>query len=192
MNFRLRPQALAVAAVATAMIAAACGQSTVATPTPSASPSPGAKVFKSAKFTTVVPTGWSDETGNQSAVSAIHVAGQVLMLLYTNSPTLNEHIDVSIASQPVTTDQLGSYLQSVSQNGATNLSQPQSFNLDGSTGIFITYNLMSTAGSMLKDQDMVINHGSDTYDIVLNTAQADFDHQKAALQAILAAWKWMS
>jgi hypothetical protein len=130
-------------------------------------------------------------TGNQSAVGSISAGGQVLMLLLAaGSATLNEHIDVSLGSQPVPQDQLAGYLQSVSHNGATNLSQPQSFNLDGDTGIFITYSLLSTGGTVLKDEDMVVNHGGDTYDIVLNTAQADFNLQLPALQMILAKWKW--
>ena len=75
---------------------------------------------------------------------------------------------------------------------ATNLSQPRPFAVDGGTGIFITYNLASTGGTLLEDQDMVINHGGDTFDIVLNTAQADFERQVADLQSILSTWKWAS
>jgi len=175
----------------TAMVA--CGGSSEPSHTPTPTPSPSPNTFAGAKFSTVVPVGWTDKTGDQSAISSISAGGQVLMLLLaTASPSLNEHIDVSLASQPVPQDQLAGYLQSVSHNGATNLSQPQSFSLDGDTGIFITYNLMSTGGTMLKDEDMVVNHGGDTYDIVLNTAQADFNLQLPALQMVLAKWKWKS
>jgi hypothetical protein len=173
--------------------AAACGDSSSAshTPTPTPTPSLSAKTFASAKFSTVVPTGWTDMTGNQSAVGSIHAGGQVLMLLLAAQATmLNEHIDVSLASQPVPQDALGGYLQSVSHGGATNLSPLQSFSLDGDTGLFITYNLVPSGGTPLKDEDMVVNHGGDTYDIVLNTAQADFNLQLADLQMILAKWKW--
>jgi hypothetical protein len=173
--------------------AAACGASSGPPPTPTPTPSPSAKTFASAKFSTVVPAGWKDMTGNQSAVGSIHAGGQVLMLLLAAQPTmLNEHIDVSLASQPVPQDALSGYLQSVSHGGATNLSQLQSFSLDGDTGIFITYNLVPSGGTPLKDEDMVVNHGGDTYDIVLNTAQADFTLQLPDLQMILAKWKWKS
>jgi hypothetical protein len=176
-----------------AMSAAACGGSSQPSHTPTPTPSPSANAFAGTKFSTVVPVGWTDMTGNQSAVSSISAGGQVLMLLLAAaSPSLNEHIDVSLAAQPVPQDQLAGYLQSVSHNGATNLSQAQSFSLDGDTGIFITYNLMSTGGTVLKDEDMVVNHGGDTYDIVLNTAQTDFVLQLPALQMVLAKWKWAS
>jgi hypothetical protein len=171
---------------------AACGTSSEPTHAPTPTPSPGPHTFAGEKFSTVVPTGWTDLTSNQSAVGSISAGGHVLMLLLAaSSPMLNEHIDVSLASQPVPQDQLGGYLQSVSHNGATNLSQPQSFSLDGDAGIFITYNLVSSGGTPLKDEDMVVNHGGDTYDIVLNTAQADFNLQLPDLQKILAKWKWM-
>lgn len=179
------------AAATVVMLLGACGSTASPSGSVSASASPSANAFASAKFSTVVPVAWSDATGNQTAVGSINAGGQVLMLLlYANSPSLNEHIDVSLSAQPVPQDQLAGYLQSVSRGGATNLSQPQSFNLDGETGIFITYNLASTGGTVLKAQDMVINHNSDTYDIVLNTAQADFTLQAAALQEVLAHWKW--
>src|SRR5437879_1828203 len=112
------------------MSAAACGGSSE--PSRAPTPTPRPNTLSSAKFTTVVPTGWTDMTANHSAVGSISAGGQVLMLLLAaGSTTLNEHIDVSLASQPVPQDQLAGYLQSVSHNGATNLSQPQSFDLDG-------------------------------------------------------------
>ena len=125
-------------------------------------------------------------------MASVGAAGQVLMLLTATSTSFNEHIDVSVAAQPVADDQLAGYLQSVAQSGATNLSAAQPFSLEDGTGIFITYNLTSTGGTLLKDQDMVINHNGDTFDIVLNTAAADFDAQVAALQGILESWKWTS
>src|SRR2546425_4747221 len=82
--------------------AAACGGSNEPSRAPTPTPSPSPNTFSTAKFSTVVPTGWTDMTGNQSAVGSISAGGQVLMLLLAaGSATLNEHIDVSLGSQPV-------------------------------------------------------------------------------------------
>jgi hypothetical protein len=39
---------------------------------------------------------------------------------------------------------------------------------------------------------MMVNHGGQTFDIVLNTSEFAFRQQQAGLQAILAAWRWRS
>lgn len=124
--------------------------------------------------------------------------GSMQMLLVaavTTAGVTNEHIDVTTVAQPIPDDQLGSYLQSVGQNGATAVSTPQPFNLDGATGLFVTYNLTSLATPPmqpppLKVQDMLVNHGGQTYEIVLNTAQSDFETHLAALQEVLTSWRW--
>jgi hypothetical protein len=180
--------------LALALLCAACSSATTTSTATSRHSSPSSPVhtFKSTRFTAAVPAGWRDATADQHAVSSVNSSGQVLMLLVTEATTLNEHIDVSVAEQPVPDDQLAGYLQSVAQNGATSLGVPRPFSVDGSTGIYITYNLMSTGGTLLEDQDMVVNHGGDTFDIVLNTAQGDFMRQLADVQTILSTWKWAS
>ncbi len=179
-------------AAAAAILLSACGSppptvtpsSGVATsPTPSAAPRP----FTAAGFSTDIPPGWNDETSNQSAVAALSGDGTVLMLLVAPD---GGHIDARTAPQPVPDDQLAQYLQSVSQDGATNLSQVTPVDVGGLSGVVITYDLASTAGATFRNQDMVINHGGDTYDIVLNTAEADFTQDLAALQAVLDSWRW--
>jgi hypothetical protein len=102
---------------------------------------------------------------------------------------VKEHIDVSIVQQTVPSDALGSYLETVAQHGATNLSPVQPFNLDHTAGLFITYDLTANGG-VNKAQDMVVNHNNNTYDIVLNTSAADFAQQMPALQQVLNTWKW--
>lgn len=128
-------------------------------------------------------------------MASVNAGGTVLMLLYA-PPTAaglgNEHIDVSTVAQPVPDDQLDTFLNSAGQNGATNLSQAEPFDLDGNTGVFVTYDLKSSNGVALEAQDMVVNHGGNTYDIVLNTAQADFTAQLPALQKVLSGWHWTS
>ena len=78
----------------------------------------------------------------------------------------------------------------MSQSGATNLSSAEPVNIDGVSGVVITYTLSPSAGVSAKDEDMVVNKGGDTYDIVLNTAAANFTADLAALQIVLNNWKW--
>ena len=175
-----------------ALLLCACGSGTQAATSPPRSTA-AAQRFTAPAFSAAVPQGWSDHTHDPAAVTAVNAGGDVQMLLLappTASSVGNEHIDVTTVAQPVPDDQLASYLQSVAQGGASNLSPAQPFNLDGATGIFITYNLMSSNNVTLKSQDMIVNHGGSTYDIVLNTAGADFDAQVTALQQVLSTWRW--
>ena len=179
-------------AVMVAIVLAACGSpSSTVTPSSGISASPSAtsapRPFTAAGFSTDIPTGWNDETSNQSAVAALSGNGTVLMLLV--APDAG-HIDARTTPQPVPDDQLAQYLQSVSQDGATNLSQVTPVNVAGVSGVVITYDLISATGTTFRNQDMVVNQGGDTYDIVLNTAQADFTEDLQALQVVLNGWRW--
>ena len=179
-------------ALVAAILLSACG-SPPNTVTPSSgvatSPTPGAapRPFAAAGFSTDIPAGWNDETANQSAVAALSGNGTVLMLLIAPD---GGHIDARTTPQPVPDDQLAQYLQSVSQDGATNLSQVTPVDVGGVSGVVITYDLSSTTGATFKNQDMVINRGGDTYDIVLNTAEASFTEDLTALQDVLDSWRW--
>jgi hypothetical protein len=169
----------------------ACGSGSSSTAAPSVSPPAG--TFTASDFTTVVPSGWSDETQNQSVVASVSVSGTVLMLLLappTKSNVVDEHIDVSSVSSPVPDDQLAGYLQSVGQKGATNLTSPETVDVDGVTGLFITYDYQPSGGVSHEIEDMVVNRNGTTYEIILNTAAADFSGQLPALQQVLSAWKW--
>jgi hypothetical protein len=154
--------------------------------------------FQATGFTVTIPRGWTDRTNDQQAVEAVSASGSMQMLLVastTKAAVTNEHIDVTTVAQPIPDDQLGSYLQSVGQNGATAVTTPQPFNLAGATGLFVTYTLTSQATPPmqpppLRVEDMLVNHGGQTYEIVLNTAQSDFDAHVAALQEVLSSWRW--
>jgi len=74
--------------------------------------------------------------------------------------------------------------------GSTGLSQPVPVDIDGVSGVVITYTLTSSSGVSSKNEDMVVNQGGNTYDIVLNTAVADFANDTAALQTVLNGWRW--
>ena len=84
------------------------------------------------------PPGWTDETTSQSAVASVSGSGTVVMLLRGGG---RGHIDARTAPQPIADDQLAQYLESVSQSGATNLSTAEPIDLDGVSGVMITYNL---------------------------------------------------
>ena len=148
-------------------------------------------------FSAQVPRGWTDHTHDQQAVDVVGASGG-LQLLFIAPPTgtvSNEHIDVTTVAEPVPDDQLAMYLESVSENGATSVTTPQPFDLDGATGLFVTYNLTANAtppaqAAALKVQDMLINHAGQTYEIVLNTATANFDAQLQSLQSVLSSWQW--
>lgn len=185
-------RALATGVFGAALLLSACGApAATVTPSSSTSPAPGAgstsRAFSAAAFSTVIPSGWTDETANRTAVATVSGSGSVLMLLVAPD---GGHIDARTAPQPIPDDQLARYLESVSQNGATNLSQAVPINIDGMSGVVITYTLTSTSGVSSKNEDMVVNQGGSTYDIVLNTATADFTHDTSALQAVLDGWRW--
>jgi hypothetical protein len=176
-------------ACAAALTLSACAAS-VAIVTPSSSTAPGAgsggRAFSAMGFSTVIPSGWNDQTASPSAVAAVSGSGTVLMLLVAPD---GGHIDARTAPQPVADDQLAQYLESVGQNGANGLSQAVPIDIGGASGVMITYTLTSSGGSS-RNEDMVVNHGGDTYDIVLNTGAASFAHDTVALQTVLDAWRW--
>ncbi len=150
-------------------------------------------------FSTIVPTGWTNKIGVAAEVQKFSANGKVEMLIEQGppgqlQPNINDvtaNINVLVLSSPVPDDQVANYLQSVSSNGATNLSSTQSFTIDGATGQFLTYD-RDIQGTPGESQDMIINHGGGTYDIVLNTSQFAFSKQQSGIQAVLTAWRWRS
>ncbi|PZR81987.1 MAG: hypothetical protein DLM65_04800 [Candidatus Aeolococcus gillhamiae] len=108
-----------------------------------------------------------------------------------NINDVTANINVLLLTLPVPDDQVAGYLQSVSSNGATNLSTPKSFTIDGATGQYITYD-RDIQGTPGESEDMIISHGTTTYDIVLNTSQFAFNQQQSGLLAVLTAWRWTS
>lgn len=179
----------------------ACGSAAPPAPTQApTSPTPTPETqFSGSAFSATVPRGWTDSTNDQQAAQGINAAAGTLQMLlmapHTAANVSNEHIDVITVAQPIPDDQLAAYLQSVGQSGATAVTNPQAFNLDGATGLFLTYNLTASAtppapAVTLMVQDMLVNHGGQTYEIVLNTAQADFGSQQSALQEVLSSWHW--
>jgi hypothetical protein len=199
----IRARRAAVAMMAGCGILTACGSPATPTssgasgpPTPSPTRLTGAPLSTD-RFSTIVPTGWSNKLGDATEVQKFSGSGTVEMLIEQGPPgqlqqNINDvtaNINVLLLASPVPDDQVAAYLQSVSSNGATNLSSAQSFTIDGATGQFITYD-RDIQGTPGESQDMIINHGTSTYDIVLNTSQFAFTQQQSGIQAVLTAWRW--
>jgi hypothetical protein len=145
----------------------------------------------------VVPQGWTNTITNATEVQKLSADGRVAYLVEQGppgqaQPNVNDvraNINVVVLAQPVPDDQVITYLNSVTDDGATNLSATQQFVLDGASGQYLTYErpIQGTPG---ESRDMVVNHGTSTYHIVLNTSQFAFSRQLSGLQAVLTAWRW--
>ena len=164
----------------------------MATPTPL-----GGVPWQTAEFATVVPTGWTNRIDDSAEVERFGGGGTVLYLVeqappITLQPAAAEavaDVNVVLLSTPVPDDQLPLYLQSVTSSGATNLNTPMPYTLGGSGGEIITYD-RDIQGVPGESRELMVNHRGETFDIVLNAAQATFPAQLAGLQAVLMAWRW--
>ncbi len=169
-----------------------------ASPDGSPSPPPGTPV-SAGTFSTVVPQGWTNTITNQTEVQKLSTDGRVAYLVEQGppgqtQPNVNDvraNINVVVLTQTVPDDQVIPYLDSVANNGATNLSATQQFILGGAIGHYITYD-RDIQGTPGESRDLVVNHGTSTYHIVLNTSQFAFNQQLAGLQAVLTVWRWSS
>ena len=175
-----------------------CGASAASGGPASVTPSPAAgTAFEAGSFRTVIPAGWQNTIASPTEVSKLSTDGHVLYLVEQAPPgtaqanvnDVRANINVVSLNQPVPDDQVATYLASVTDSGATNLSSPQMVTLDGATGQFITYD-RDIQGTPGESRDMVVNHGGVSYHIVLNTSQHAFTEQLPAFQAVLGAWRW--
>jgi hypothetical protein len=170
------------------LLLSACGGST-ATVTPSSSPAasstPNAEAtpFAGTGFRANVPSGWQDQTTNQSALASLNAGGSVLMLLLAPDQGI---IAASTTAQPVADDQLSQYLTSITPPGAIDVSKPEPVDIDGVSGVLMTYQ----SGTATETEQMVVNQAGNTYEIVLRTLPADFATDAAALQEVLDSWTW--
>jgi hypothetical protein len=181
---------VAGACIATLLITA-CG-ATTATVTPSstaAAPSQTAapRPFTGTQFRANIPAGWQDETTNQSAVAALGDSGTVLMLL--SSPDQGA-IVARTTPQPVADDQLAQYLTGITPFGATVVSQAEPVDIDGVSGVVVTFVVTPSSGAAHEYEDMVVNQAGNTDEISLSTIEADFAQDGTALQEVLDSWTW--
>lgn len=189
----IRARRFTAAVTAGCALLAACGAPVAPSPTPKATP------LSTGTFATVVPPGWANKLSDAAEVAKFSGNGRVGFLI-EQAPTgsvrpniddVTANINVLLLSAAVPDDQVAAYLTSVSNSGATNLSSPLPFTIDGATGQYITYD-RDIQGTPGESRDMVISHGGRTYDIVFNTSQYAFNQQLSGLQAVLTAWRWSS
>jgi hypothetical protein len=184
--------ALAAGACVATLLVTACGATTVTvTPssstTASSSPKATPQPFAGTGFRTDIPAGWQDQTANQGATAALGGSGTVLMLLV--SPD-GGRIVARTTPQPVADDQLAQYLTSVTAPGAIDVRQAEPIDVDGVSGVVITFVATPTGATAQEDEEMVVNQAGNTYAIALSTAQAGFARDTAALQDVLNNWTW--
>jgi ABC-type glycerol-3-phosphate transport system substrate-binding protein len=183
----------------TAALTAGCGLLAACGAPVSPSAAPTATPLSAGTFSTVIPPNWANKLSDATEVAKFSANGTVEFLIEEGPPgqarqNINDvtaNINVLLLSSTVPDDQLAAYLTTVSNSGATNLSSPLPFTIDGATGQYITYD-RDIQGTPGESRDMLISHGGRTYDIVLNTSQYAFAQQLAGLQAVLTAWRWMS
>ncbi len=165
--------------------------------TASASESFGGVSLATAKFTTVVPPGWTNKLDDSAEVQKFNSDGDVAFLVEQGplgqvQQGINDvtaDVNVVLLSTPVPDDQMVTYLQGVTSDGATNLSSPKPFTIDGATGQYIVYD-RDVQGTPGESRDMVVNHAGATFEIVFSASQFAFNDQESGLQAVLAAWRW--
>jgi hypothetical protein len=140
-------------------------------------------------FRTNIPSGWQDQTTHESDIASLSGTGSGTILMLLTSP--NGGIVVARTTpQPVPEDQLAQYLSSTKLAGATDATQPETVDVDGVSGVLITFEEATANGSLLEVEDMVVDTAGNTYEIALSAGQADFAPGVAGLQEILDSWTW--
>ena len=185
-------RALAATACGATLLIAACSAARV-TVTPSSStsassvPTAAPRLFAGTGFRTDIPAGWLDQTNDQSAIGAAGGGGTVLMLLASPDRGL---IVARITAQPVPDDQLAQYLTSITPPGAPGVTQAEPVNINGVSGVVISFTGSSPGVVAQETEAMVVNQAGNTYEITLSAAQAGFAHDATALQEVLNSWRW--
>lgn len=195
----------ALAATVCAALLGGCGPGATAppgsgspTPGPTPTPLPGTP-FSNSRFATIVPAGWTNRVADVAEVQKFSGSGEVEYLVEqeptgTRQQNVNDvvaNINVVRLTTTVPDDQVPQYLDSVTASGAANLSAVKPFTLDGSTGQYIVYD-RDISGTPGESEEMVVNHGGSSYDIVITTSQFAYPRQQSALEAVLLAWHWLT
>jgi hypothetical protein len=185
-------RALVAGACAAILVLSACaGKALTVTPSagtsPASTPSDAPTPFAGPGFRTSIPSGWVDETTSPSALAASAGNGTVLMIL--GAPT-HGTVVVRTTPQPVADDQLAQYLTSVVPAGSTDVSAAEPVNIDGVSGVVITFTATAAGSAAQENEEMVVNQAGNTYAITLSAPQAGFTADSAGLQAILNSWTW--
>jgi hypothetical protein len=181
-------RALAAGACLSALLLSACGappatvtpsSSASAAVTPTAAPTP----FAGSAFRTNIPPGW--QTAAQSTSPG--GGGTVLMTLVAPDQST---IVASTTAQPVADDQLALYLAGIRPAGATVVSQDEPVDVDGVSGVVMTYVGSNPGVTARENEVMVVNQAGNTYEITLSTLPANFSSDSPGLQEVLDSWSW--
>jgi hypothetical protein len=184
-------RAVVVCACLASLLLTACG-APAATVTPSvsavtsATPASQVAPFAGSGFRTNIPVGWQAQATNQSTTSTASGTGTVLMFLAAPDHGV---LLAKTTPQPVADDQLAPYLASITPAGAVDVSPAEPVDIDGVSGVLVTYT-GGTGSATQENEDMVVNQAGNTYEIALSTAPANFTIDSAALQEVLNSWTW--
>jgi hypothetical protein len=149
--------------------------------------------FADGAVSTVLPEGWSNVTGDAALLASHHLTGALLVAIQWDYLSATAGINVAYASvqqvtPALTQQQIVPYLKTV-VGGVTYLTAPAAFTLDGSDGLFDT-SATTVQGIEYEAQDMVINHGGRTFEIVLTVLRTAFPEELTGFNAIMNAWRW--
>ena len=144
-------------------------------------------------FSTTLPQGWSNVTGDASLLASHHLTGAELAAIQWDYLGATEGINVAYVSvqqvtPALTQGQITPYLKTV-VGGVTLLTEPAAFTLDGSSGLFDT-SATTNQGVEYEAQDMVVDHGGRTFEIALTVLRTAFPQELTGFNAIMNAWRW--
>jgi hypothetical protein len=144
-------------------------------------------------FSTTLPEGWSNVTANASLLASHHLSGAELVAIQWDYLSATAGINVAYDSvqqvtPALTQAQIAPYLKTV-VGGVTLLTEPAAFTLDGSSGLFDTSST-TVSGVDYEAQDMVIDHGGRTFEIVLTVLRSAFPQELTGFNSIMDAWRW--
>jgi hypothetical protein len=144
-------------------------------------------------FSTTLPEGWSNVTSNASLLASHHLTGAELVAIQWDYLSATAGINVAYDSvqqiaPALTQAQIVPYLKTV-VGGVTLLTEPAAFTLDGSNGLFDTSST-TVSGVEYEAQDMVINHGGHTFEVVLTVLRSAFPQELTGFNAIMESWRW--
>ena len=184
-----------------AALLAACGSATATGNTPPASSSTSTRSttststvagtpFISAAFSTIIPDRWEDSSAN------ICTGKQALMCQFTRSSTSNAAVAMISADpmpQPVADADLASALQKLVTDQGAQQVQTGSLKIGTDDAPAVTYSTSNAGYAPDQDEDLLVNHGGQTYRIhfqVETGPSNQFSTYAPAFQAVLSAWAW--
>jgi hypothetical protein len=146
-----------------------------------------------ATFSTQLPAGWSNVTGEAALLATHHLTGAELVAMHWEYLGATQGIavaytSVQLVTPPLAATRIAAYLKTLVP-GVTLLIQPAAFTVDATSGLYDTTSATS-AGNDYAAQDMVINHGGRTFEIVLTVLRSVFPAVLPGFNDLMNAWRW--